>query len=414
MTEPAHHSWGPSSLKQKINCLASDQATRGLPDTDSDASLSGTATHALVETCRELDHPAKRYLGHVIPVRLVDGTFREFVVDQPRVDSAQTFIDHMNALPGLDFNEQRIRYGRFIPGAFGTLDGARGNDGAVYIRDFKDGGMLVYAEDNEQLLGQALGFYEDWGHLFEIKEFNLGIVQPRRDHVDIWIVSLEYVLKWASEVLKPAYERAQQPNPPFTPGEWCTFCKIRGTCKARAAYTFDTAVGEFEDLDDAIDKSAKVAFTGQLTNAQIARIIPSIPTIKAWCNDIERYAFAEVRAGRAVGDRKIVEGKLGDRQFVPGAEIKLIEAATLVADAGLAEKFVEQLYEPRKLKGPAQVEKVLGKPRFKPATEKNPAGDLFELITRPKGRPTLVPGDDPRPPMVFDAADAFEEVDEEF
>lgn len=406
-----HMSWGPSQLKQKINCLASDQATQGLPDSDSEAALSGTATHSLVEMCRELDEPAKKYLGSVIDVRTADGKNREFLVDQARVDSAQTFIDHMNALPGIDFNEQRIRYPRFIPGGFGTLDGARApNTGTVFLRDFKDGGMLVYAKDNEQLLGQALGFYEDWGHLFKIEEFNLGIVQPRRDHVDIWPnVPLAYVLEWAQKTLKPAYERAQQPNPPYTPGEWCTFCKIKGTCKARAASTFDVAVGEFEDMDEAIEKSGRIAFTGQLTNPQIAKILPAIPSIKAWCNDIERYAFAEVRAGRAVGNFKIVEGSLGDRKFIDGAEEVIVAAA-----ADNIEVDVEQLYEPRKLRGPAQVEKVLGKPRFKAPTDKKPEGDMYHLIMRPPGRPMLVPGEDPRPPMVFDAANVFEEIEEDF
>lgn len=405
--EAAHHPWGPSSLKQKINCLGSDAATRGMPDTDSDASLSGTATHALVEKCRELDVPARTYLGHVIDVMRVDGTSREILVDQARVDSAQTFIDHINGLPGLDFNEQRIRYPAYVPGGFGTLDGARGNDGTVYIRDFKDGGLLVYAEDNEQLLGCALGFHQDWGHLFQIKEFNLGIVQPRRDHVDIWVVTLDYVLEWAEKVLKPAYIRAQQPDPPFTPGDWCTFCKIKGTCKARAADTFNAAVGEFEDVEDAVSKAGRVAFTGQLTNDQIAKILPVIPNIKAWCKDIERYAFDQVRAGFKVGDRKIVEGKLGDRQFISGAEDVIAYAA-----AEDLEVDQEALYEPRKLRGPAQIEKVLGKARFKPATEKKPEGDLFHLITRPPGRPMLVSGDDPRPAMDFDGAAVFEDVED--
>lgn len=411
MTEPAHHTWGPSSLKQKINCLASTKATEGLPNTDSEAALSGTATHKLVETCRDLDVPARNYLGRTIDVRTEDGTFRQFLVDQARVDSAQTFIDHMNGLPGIDFNEQRIHYPRFIPGGFGTLDGARApNTGTVYLRDFKDGGLLVYAKDNEQLLGQALGFYEDWGHLFEIREFDLGIIQPRRDHDDFWRnVPVSYVLEWAETVLKPAYRRAHEPNPPFTPGEWCTFCKIKGTCKARAAGTFETAVEEFEDLDDAIEQSGRIAFTGQLTNTQIAKILPVIPNIKAWCADIQRYAFAEVRAGRAVGDHKIVEGALGDRKFISGAEAVVAKAAEddLEIDP-------EQLYEPRKLRGPAQVEKVLGKKRFKPGTDEKPAGDMHHLITRPKGKPTLVPGDDARPAMVFDAADVFDEIEEEF
>jgi hypothetical protein len=412
MTEPAHHAWGPSSLKQKINCLGSDQATRGLPDVDSDASLSGTATHLLVQKCRELNVPAKKYLGHTITVITVDDKSREFLVDQARVDSAQTFIDHINGLPGIDFNEQRIRYPRFIPGGFGTLDGARApNDGTVYIRDFKDGGLLVYAVDNEQLLGCALGFLEEWGHLFKIDKFNLGIVQPRRDHIDIWEVSAEYVLEWAEKTLKPAYARAQEPNPPFNPGDWCTFCKIKGTCTTRIASLFDTVVGDFDDIEDAVTK--EVVQPSRLSNEHIALILPKIPAMKACLNDIEKYAFAQVRAGEKVGSYKIVDGNLGDRKFVAGAEGKLRAEANAMGGID-GDAAIEALYEPRKLKGPAQVEKVLGKKRFKPATDTKPAGDLNDLIYRPPGAPQLVPGDDPRPPKVFDAASVFEDVEEDF
>ncbi len=72
--EAAHFSWGPSSLKQKMNCLASDQATRGVPDKDSEFSLSGSASHQLAELCNERDEPAAKYLGTTIDVARVDGT----------------------------------------------------------------------------------------------------------------------------------------------------------------------------------------------------------------------------------------------------------------------------------------------------------------------------------------------------
>jgi hypothetical protein len=409
--EAAHHSWGPSSLKQKINCLASDQATRNEPDVDNEASLSGTATHALVEKCRELDVPASTYAGHMIDVLAVDGKNREFLVDQARIDSAQTFIDHINDLPGVDFNEYRIRYPQFVPGAFGTLDGARGNDGIVYIRDFKDGGLLVYAKDNEQLLGQALGFYLDWHHLFDIKEFNLGIVQPRRDHVDTWTVSLEYLLDWAENTLKPAYVRAQQPNPPFTPGEWCTFCKIKSRCKARANSVFTELVDEFDEVSDAVEKLDDLTSpVGRLTNAEIALVLPKLPAIKAWCKDIEGFAFRQLTSGQQVGDYKLVEGK-SSREFVPGAEDALRKAAIEVG-ADTLEDVEEQLFEPQVLKSPAQVEKILGKKRFAPATQKKPAGDLHHLVTKPKGRPVLVPGSDPRPPVTVDPGAEFNEVED--
>jgi uncharacterized protein DUF2800 len=403
MTEAAHHPWGASSLKQKINCLASDQATRGLPDTDSEHSLLGTAAHELAEVCNERDEPAKAHLGKTIDVRRVDGTFAHFLVDQPMVDAVQFFLDHCNALPGVDFNEQRVRYDEYVPGAFCTLDRARGNDVITYVRDYKHGtGVRVFAKDNEQLLGQALGFYLTWGHLFDVDYFDLGVVQPRIDHVDTWRVSLADVLKWAEEVLAPAYVRAQQPNPPYQPGEWCQFCKIKGTCKARAMSAFETAVGEFEDLDDAIDKAGELApVVGVLTNEQIAKILPSVAGMKKWIKDIEKYAFAETAQGRFPW-KKIVGGR-GTRVLKPGSEIEF----------ELADIPDEKLYEPREFKSVAQLEKVLGKKAFAPATEKKEAGPFAHLVEKRPGKPTLADIDDLREAITLSATDGFDDVDDE-
>lgn len=411
----AHHPFGPSSLKQKLNCLASHLATEGLPDKDSEAALEGTAAHLLVEKCRELNVRAETFKGHIIDVMTVAGHSREFVVNDDMIASAQTFIDHINALPGYDFNEQRIHYPEWVAyggGGFGTLDAARvtvevAQDGhTVHLRDFKHGkGVQVYAKDNEQLLACALGFYRDWGHLFDIKRFVLGIVQPRRDWEDIWEVDLAYVLKWADEVLKPGVLKALTPGQPFNPDPkengWCTFCKIKGTCKARAEQKLDVLTDGFDDVDDGIDKIGTAKGVGHLTNEQIARILPKAAGVIAWFADLKKYAFGEVAAGRSVGDMKIVQGE-GDRAWVAGAKAELDKAA--------GDDLVGKLYTEPELKSPAQVEKVLGKERFKPAGKKKPAGDLHHLIVRPKGKPQLVPGSDPRPAVCIE--DGFDEVEE--
>jgi hypothetical protein len=367
----------------------------------------------LVELCRERDEAPQKYLGTTIDVRRADGTMSHLLVDQARVDSATVFIDHVNSLPGVDFNEQRIHYPQFIPGAFGTLDAARAGDGVVYLRDFKDGGLIVYAADNEQLLGQALGFYLDWNHLFDITGFNLGIVQPRRDHVDIWefapgdwTVPLEFVLNWATTVLKPAYERAQQPNPPYTPGEHCTFCKIRGTCKAQINQTFSQLTGDFTDLDDALDGVVMASpLVGRYTNAEIAKILPMLPVMMKSLKDLKNYAFAEVAAGRAIGDFKIVAGR-GERAWRQDKPV----VAELV-EKGVTE---EQIYEPRQMRSVAALEKVVGKPLFRAPSPKKPEpGPFFDLFESKRGKPALAPGDDKREAIQLSASDSFEDLEDE-
>ncbi len=414
-----HHSFGPSSLKQKLTCLASYRATKDLPDQESEASMLGTAAHTLVERAREENRPAKAYEGQEITVMRIDGTCKPYTVDKDMIDSAQTFIDHVNETPGFDFNEQRIRYPRFVQpsqnepedeGDFGTLNAERIDGRRGVFSDFKHGkGVQVYAEDNDQLLGCALGFFEEWGHIFdEVDEVDLWIVQPRRDWKDKWTVSRDYVYEWAEKYLKPRHAAALEPGAPFTPGQHCddTFCKIRATCGARAKSTFDTVVEDFQDLDDAIDKVDKVPSPiGALSNEQIAKLLPKLKAVKSWCSAIESYAFAERKAGRQVGDYKLVEGELGDRKFIDGAEEKLVDKAIELKISA------EELFEPRKLKSPPKVEAILGKPLFKPASAKKEAGPFFNLMHRAPGQLKLVPGDDPRPEV--SVTDDFNDLDAE-
>ncbi len=415
----AHHAFGPSSLEQKLTCLASYNATRHVPEQESEASMLGTAAHALVEMAREENKPAKAYEGRTITIVRVDGTGRDYVVDQDMIDSAQTFIDHVNETPGIDFNEQRIHYPQFVlpdpndpedEGGFGTLDACRIAGRRGVFSDFKNGkGVKKYAKDNTQLLGCALGWFEDWGHIFdEVDEVDLWIVQPRIDWKDKWTVSKAYVYEWAETYLKPRHALALQPDAPFTPGKHCddTFCKIRATCGARAKSTFDTVVEDFVDLDDAIEKVDKVPSpVGALSNDQIAKLLPKLGAVKSWCKAIEAYAFAERKAGRQVGDYKLVEGELGERTFIDGSEEKLVDAAIE------AQISAEELFEPRKLKSPAKVEKILGKPNFKPGTDRKEAGKFFSLIHRAPGQLKLVPGDDPRPEV--SVTDDFNDLDSE-
>jgi hypothetical protein len=403
MSLPAHSPLGPSSAERWIACPGSVLATKGLPDTDSDYSLEGTAAHELAEKCRELDEPAKKFLGHVIDVRRVDGRNHEVLVNQEMVDAVQHYVDHVNGLPGYDFNETRVYYTDWVKDGFGTMDAARGNDGTVYIRDLKYGkGIQVYARENEQLMLYALGFYAEYGHLFDIEQFDLGIVQPRLDHVDTWTISRKELLLWAGSVAMPAAELALTPGAPFKAGSHCQFCKIKGTCKARAMSAFETAVGEFEDLDDAIDKAGDLSpVVGVLTNEQIARILPSVKGMKKWIADIERHAFSETAQGRFDG-YKIVGGR-GNRVLRDEAKIEF-------ELAGIPD---EKLYEPREFKSVAQLEAALGKAMFKPATEKKPAGPFAHLVEKRPGKPTLAAIDDPREAITLSATDAFDDVDDE-
>lgn len=402
---PAHSPLGPSSADRWIHCTGSVLATKDLPDTDSEYALEGTAAHTLAERCRKDNLPAKHFIGDKIFVELVDKTTKPIEVTKEMADGVQAFIDYLNALPGDDYNESRLFYTEYVKDGFGTMDAAKATEKHVSIVDLKFGkGVQVYAHDNSQLKLYALAFYLTWGWVYDIEQFTLVVHQPRLDHVDEWSIGLADLLKWADEVVRPAAIAAMQPGGKFNPGDWCKFCKIKRTCAARAKYVFEFNIDELDDLDAAIksDFPARV----MLTTEQITQALKRKAHVTSWYTDIENYVMSEIQHGRTVGDWKLVAGRSNTAWSKTPQEIE----KALIAQ-GLDEGLHAKLYSPPEIISPTEAKKVFGKKLFDPATEKKEAGPLADLIAKPKGKPKLAPGDDPRPAMTVDAMSEMEDLD---
>lgn len=406
--EAAHHPLGASAAERWLRCPGSVLATKDLPDTDTEYSTLGTAAHTLAERCRKDNLPTKHFLGDKIFVEQVDGSSVPVVVDKEMVDSVQAFIDYINALPGDDYNESRVYFNTWIPGAFGTMDAAKATTHHLEIIDLKYGaGVEVGAYRNPQLMLYALGFLESWGWMYSIRTVRITVFQPRLDNIASDDLTVEELLKWAEEVVRPGAIKALTPGAPFNPGKKaCAFCKIRRTCAARARHVFEMNLeDELDDLTTAIEKDAPPLI--HLTNDQIAAALRRKSHVTKWYADIEAHAKSEIAAGRAVGNFKMVEGRSSRTWVLPAKEIEKRFVA-----AGLDEGLHAKLYTEPELISAPQAEKVFGKKYFASATEKKEAGVLADLITKPKGKPVLVPGEDPREPMVV-GADELEDVSDD-
>lgn len=404
---PAHSPLGPSSAERWLNCPASVRATAGLPDTDSTYALEGTAAHTLSEWCRQNDRPAKEYPASPVMVTRVDGKVIGIEATSEMREAVQEFVDYVNAVEGEQLCETRVRYQKYVPNGWGTLDAAVMREGYATIIDLKYGqGVQKYAEKNEQLMLYALGVFLDWDWLYRFRKFKLVVHQPRLDHVDEWEIHAGDLLIWAKEVLVPGYLRTQDPRSTFNPGKTqCQFCKIKATCKARAESVFAAVVDEFDDLNKAMVQVAAPTQPGiTLTNEQIAKALEAKPNALAWFSAVEAHAIREIMQGRVVGDFKLVEGR-SDRKW--GAEETAIVPALTAAGAVEGDLFT------RKLISPAAAEKLVGKKFFAPATEKKPAGELAVLIVKPPGRPKLAPGSDKRAALTIDALAQFDDITEE-
>lgn len=385
----AHSPLGPSSAERWINCPGSVRLTEGLPDTGSEYAAEGTAAHTLTEICRMDGKSARPWLGKTIP----QGAFNIEVTEE-MVDAVDMFVEYVEETPGDRLMEHRVAYDRWVPKGFGTLDDARLQPRRAHVTDFKYGkGIQVYVKENVQMMCYALGVLEEFDWAYDFEDFVLTIHQPRLDHIDTWTIGREDLLAWAESVLRPAAQQACKDNAPLRAGSWCMFCKVKATCAVRAGAVFETVVGEFEDLEEAASKT--FAPRQLLNNDEIAAVLNALPNISKWCKDVEAHAMLELQQGRPVGDFKLVEGRSSRGWGLPEADM-----VKVWAEQGLKE---DDLYVKKLMTMPA-AEKLIGK--------KHPLWTTERVVSKPPGKPTMVPGADPRPPMVLDGSLEFNNLDE--
>ena len=269
--------------------------------------------------------------------------------------------------------EQRLDFSKWVPNGFGTGDCLIIADKVLQIIDFKYGlGVLVEAENNPQMMCYALGALDTYDGIYNIESVEMTIFQPRRMNISTYTISKEALLEWAENYLKPTAELAYNGEGEFVAGEHCQFCKVKATCRKRAEYNMELAAYDFEE-------------PVLLDEDEIAEILPKIDSLIAWANDIKDYALIQALSGITYKGFKVVEGK-SNRKYTDENAV----AATVEASG----------YDPyeKKLLGITAMTSLLGKKRFEEL--------LGGLITKPPGKPALVPESDKRPALNT-AADDF-------
>ena len=262
--------------------------------------------------------------------------------------------------------EQRLDFSKWVPDGFGTGDCLIIADKVLQIIDFKYGlGILVEAENNPQMMCYALGALDTYDGIYDIESIEMTIFQPRRENISTFTISKEALLSWAENFLKPTAELAYNGEGDFHAGDHCQFCKVKATCRERAAYNMELAAYDFEQ-------------PATLDDTEIAAILPRIDDLVAWANDIKEYALQQALSGTEYPGFKVVEGK-SNRKFTDENAV-----AAVVTEAGF------DPYE-KKLLGITAMTSLLGKKKFNEL--------LTGFITKPQGKPALVPESDKRPAM---------------
>ena len=369
-----HALLSPSGSHRWLHCTPSAVLETEFDNKSSPAAAEGTAAHALCE------HKLKRMLHRRSKRPVSDYNSDEM---EEHTDAYVEFVSELlekakqNCKDPLVQVEQRLDLSEYVPGAFGTADCLIIADGTLHVIDMKYGlGVLVLAEENPQLKCYgiaALSIYED---LYDIKEVSLSIFQPRRENVSTWTISAEDLRNWAENELKPKAQMAFEGEGEYCPGEWCQFCRAAVKCRARAEEKLRIAEEEFK-------------LPPLLTDTEIESILPMLPDITKWANDISAYALEmAVSRGKEWNGYKVVEGR-SVRKYAD--EDAVAEVAKQNGYTDIYRESLITLTEMQKLMGRKKFEEILG-----------------SLIIKPPGKPTLVPITDKRQAMnVSDAKNDF-------
>lgn len=364
---PDQHSLlSASGAHRWLNCPPSAVLESREPDTSSAAAEQGTAAHALAEwKLRRALHqaPAFKPESDWIDTEMEHLTDDYVAFVQEHISIARETCGDPQVLI-----EQRLDFSHIVPGGFGTGDAVIIAEPTLQIIDLKYGqGVLVEAEQNPQLMLYALGALHAFGSLYDIETVAVTIYQPRRGNVDTWETSVAELEHWAETEVKPKAELAAAGEGEFCPGSWCQFCKITPTCRARAEANLQLAKLEF-------------APPAELTDVEIADVLTRIPQLKTWASDVEAYALS-----KAVNQGVVFEGF----KLVAGRSVRKYTSETDVAKAAEAAGY-RDIWD-RKLITLTAMEKLMGKPAFNEI--------LSEYVTKPAGKPTLVPASDKRPAL---------------
>ena len=379
MPPNTHAILSPSSADRWLHCTRSARLELEFSDKESSAAAEGTAAHALCE------HKVKKALKQRSrrPTSEYDSDEMEELTDAYRDYVLEQLTQERQTCPDAQvFVETRLDLTAYVPGSFGTCDCLIVSDDKLHIIDFKYGqGVLVEAEENPQMKLYALGALDIYDGLYDFKEVAMTIFQPRRENVSTWTVTVDELRRWAEEELKPKAELADAGEGEFCSGDWCMFCKAAVKCRARAQAKLELAKQEF-------------SLPPIITDEEIEDILPRLPDLTKWANDIMAYATdAALNHGKQWKGFKVVEGRSVRKYSDEDAVIKAAK------DAGYTDIFRTSLITL------TEMEKLMGKKKFKDI--------LGGLVVKPQGKPTLVPDTDKRPAITGnDAKSDFQKITE--
>lgn len=406
-----HALLSPSSAERWLECPGSVALTMNMRDTSSSYADEGTAAHEMAQLTLESGAAdADRYIGK--------SAHNGILMTEEMAEHVMTYVN--NVRDYAKGNELMIEQRLSISHLTGEKD-AKGTSDAVIIagdelqvHDLKYGmGVRKDAEQNEQLMIYALAALYEFEMLGPFSRVRLVIHQPRLNHLSEWDCSIEELEAFAAQVQEKAkianagvdsfLQGYGIPEDQFKVGETqCRFCKGKADCETFRTYVLKTVAGDdFTDLtvEQPLAPVVQERIDAKYDNRMLGALMDGIDLIETWCKAIRAKAEAALFQGEEVPGYKLVQGRMGPRQWADESAAEAIMKSMRLKQ--------DEMYS-MKLISPPQAEKLLKD------TPKR-WNRLTDQIIQEEGGPSVAPISDKRPALEIrkESFDPVEEPQEE-
>jgi len=362
---PQQHSrHGPSKAHRWMPCPGSIPYGECFPDQPNASSIEGTDAHELAQLCISGRKDPKEMLGQKMSL----GT----VVNEDMIAAITKYIfDSTNLMVGMLHRtvEMLVDISGVlgIEGEMGTADRAGWNDTEIQVHDLKYGFHRVYAKRNPQLMLYALGvlsaLLKRGGP--RPKTVKLFIHQPRIDWLDEDELTVEELISFATaaqeaaEMTQKAITAFEREDPNFVTdylaaGDHCKWCPAaRGSsgslCPELERFTQMVLAGDFESMPNIGDEIVPRDYISLPPEAK-AWLLKQLPTIRTFCDGVEKSVQEDLRNGIKIPGWKLVVGRKGNRTWF---DAELVENLMKKLKVKSTVMYIKSLISP------AQAEKVL-------------------------------------------------------